>query len=87
MVLGKRLLFSIGNFVIHTHVLICKFYEIFFFFFFFRSERLGKNGIPEIKAHRFFRNDQWDWNNIRQSKYLFEPIFILVKVHASIDTH
>ena len=66
------------------YVLICKFYENLFYFF--RSERLGKNGIPEIKAHRFFRNDQWDWNNIRQSKYLFEPIFILVKAHAPIDT-
>ena len=53
-------------------------------FFFFRSERLGKNGIPEIKAHRFFRNDQWDWNNIRQSKYLFEPIFILYELHSKI---
>ena len=48
------------------------------YFIFFRSERLGKNGIPEIKAHRFFRNDQWDWNNIRQSKYLLNLSVILV---------
>jgi hypothetical protein len=34
----------------------------------FRNERLGKNGIEEIKAHRFFKNDGWNWSNIRQSK-------------------
>lgn len=32
-----------------------------------RVERLGKNGIEEIKAHRFFKNDQWHWNNIRDT--------------------
>lgn len=32
-----------------------------------RTERLGKNGIEEIKSHRFFRNDQWNWDNIRQA--------------------
>ena len=34
----------------------------------FRTQRLGRNGIGEIKAHPFFKNDQWDWGNIRQSK-------------------
>ncbi|XP_060563759.1 rho-associated protein kinase 2-like isoform X3 [Ruditapes philippinarum] len=32
-----------------------------------RNERLGKNGIEEIKAHRFFKNDGWNWGNIRQT--------------------
>ncbi|WAR23085.1 ROCK2-like protein [Mya arenaria] len=26
-----------------------------------RNERLGKHGIEEIKGHRFFKNDQWNW--------------------------
>ncbi|XP_052774970.1 rho-associated protein kinase 1-like isoform X1 [Mya arenaria] len=30
-----------------------------------RNERLGKHGIEEIKGHRFFKNDQWNWSNIR----------------------
>ncbi|XP_052256843.1 rho-associated protein kinase 2-like [Dreissena polymorpha] len=30
-----------------------------------RNERLGKNGIQEIKSHRFFKNDQWSWDTIR----------------------
>ena len=43
---------------------------ICFFVLFYRTERLGKNGIEEIKGHKFFVNDQWNWNSIRQSKYL-----------------
>ncbi|XP_074643969.1 rho-associated protein kinase 2-like [Tubulanus polymorphus] len=31
-----------------------------------RMERLGQHGIEEIKSHPFFKNDQWDWSNIRQ---------------------
>lgn len=37
----------------------------------FREVRLGRNGVEEIKYHPFFKNDQWDWDNIRDSKYFF----------------
>jgi len=30
-------------------------------------ERLGQNGVGEIRAHPFFVNDQWTWDTIRQS--------------------
>lgn len=29
-------------------------------------ERLGRNGVEEIKSHKFFQNDQWNWGTIRQ---------------------
>uniref|UniRef100_A0A670Z7N1 non-specific serine/threonine protein kinase n=1 Tax=Pseudonaja textilis TaxID=8673 RepID=A0A670Z7N1_PSETE len=32
-----------------------------------RDVRLGRNGVEEIKSHLFFKNDQWDWNNIRDT--------------------
>ncbi|CAG5126387.1 unnamed protein product, partial [Candidula unifasciata] len=32
-----------------------------------RTERLGRNGVEEIKRHPFFRNDTWTWENIRQT--------------------
>lgn len=32
-----------------------------------RSTRLGKNGIAEIQAHRFFVNDTWTFENLRES--------------------
>ncbi|XP_013777365.1 rho-associated protein kinase 2-like isoform X2 [Limulus polyphemus] len=31
-----------------------------------RSQRLGRNGIDEIKRRRFFHNDQWTFENIRE---------------------
>ncbi|KAJ8306530.1 hypothetical protein KUTeg_017075 [Tegillarca granosa] len=31
-----------------------------------RMERLGRNGVEEIKSHKFFQNDQWNWGTIRQ---------------------
>lgn len=37
----------------------------------FRDVRLGRNGVEEIKNHPFFKNDQWNWDNIRESKYPF----------------
>ncbi|XP_041484434.1 rho-associated protein kinase 2-like isoform X3 [Lytechinus variegatus] len=40
--------------------LICKFLTD-------RDTRLGKNGIEEIKQHRFFRNDMWTYENIRNT--------------------
>lgn len=33
-----------------------------------REVRLGRNGVDEIKRHPFFKNDQWTWENIRESK-------------------
>lgn len=32
-----------------------------------RSLRLGRNGVDEIKRHPFFNNDQWTFDNIRES--------------------
>nr|XP_033792041.1 rho-associated protein kinase 2 isoform X6 [Geotrypetes seraphini] len=32
-----------------------------------RDVRLGRNGVEEIKQHPFFKNDQWTWNNMRET--------------------
>ncbi|XP_017326505.1 rho-associated protein kinase 1 isoform X3 [Ictalurus punctatus] len=32
-----------------------------------REVRLGRNGVDEIKRHSFFKNDQWTWENIRET--------------------
>lgn len=32
-----------------------------------RTQRIGQKGIEEIQRHRFFVNDQWDWNSIREA--------------------
>lgn len=32
-----------------------------------RQERLGRNGIDEIKNHRFFQNADWTFENLRES--------------------
>ncbi|CAG0881848.1 unnamed protein product [Darwinula stevensoni] len=32
-----------------------------------RSNRLGRNGVEEIKSHRFFVNDQWTFDTIRDT--------------------
>lgn len=32
-----------------------------------RTVRLGRTGVDEIKAHKFFKNDQWNFDNIRDS--------------------
>ncbi|KAK3090086.1 hypothetical protein FSP39_009049 [Pinctada imbricata] len=32
-----------------------------------RTERLGRNGIDEIKAHHFFKNADWTWDTIREA--------------------
>lgn len=34
-----------------------------------REVRLGRNGVEEIKRHLFFKNDQWAWETLRDSKY------------------
>lgn len=44
----------------HAKKLICAFLTD-------RNVRLGRNGVEEIKQHQFFRNDTWDWDNIRQN--------------------
>ena len=31
-----------------------------------RDVRLGRNGATEVKAHLFFKQDDWTWTNIRQ---------------------
>ncbi|XP_016402244.1 rho-associated protein kinase 1-like, partial [Sinocyclocheilus rhinocerous] len=33
-----------------------------------REVRLGRNGVEEIKRHPFFKNDQWTFSTIRESK-------------------
>lgn len=41
---------------------------IFLLFSLFREVRLGRNGVEEIKRHLFFKNDQWAWETLRDSK-------------------
>ncbi|KAL8570037.1 hypothetical protein ACOMHN_036314 [Nucella lapillus] len=44
----------------HAKSLICAFLTD-------RTDRLGRNGVDEIKSHRFFKNDTWQWNTIRDT--------------------
>ncbi|KAJ6654057.1 hypothetical protein lerEdw1_007483 [Lerista edwardsae] len=44
----------------HAKDLICAFLTD-------REVRLGRNGVDEIKSHLFFKNDQWNWDNIRET--------------------
>ncbi|XP_070603717.1 rho-associated protein kinase 1 isoform X1 [Erythrolamprus reginae] len=32
-----------------------------------REVRLGRHGVEEIKRHPFFKNDQWSWENLRDT--------------------
>lgn len=32
-----------------------------------QSERIGRNGVEEIKSHPFFQNEPWNFDNIHQS--------------------
>ena len=32
-----------------------------------RTKRLGRNSVDEIKSHPFFKNDQWTFENLRES--------------------
>jgi len=32
-----------------------------------RKDRLGKNGVSEIKKHKFFKNDQWTFETLRDA--------------------
>ncbi|XP_015271898.1 PREDICTED: rho-associated protein kinase 2 [Gekko japonicus] len=44
----------------HAKDLICAFLTD-------REVRLGRNGVEEIKNHPFFKNDQWNWDTIRET--------------------
>uniref|UniRef100_A0A674NAL8 non-specific serine/threonine protein kinase n=1 Tax=Takifugu rubripes TaxID=31033 RepID=A0A674NAL8_TAKRU len=46
-----------------------------------REVRLGRNGVDEIKRHPFFKNDQWTWENIRDTAAPVVP-----ELSSDIDT-
>ncbi|XP_066534327.1 rho-associated protein kinase 2 isoform X1 [Hoplias malabaricus] len=46
-----------------------------------REVRLGRNGVEEIKSHRFFKNDQWTFDTIRDSVAPVVP-----ELSSDIDT-
>uniref|UniRef100_A0A8C6MIC5 Rho associated coiled-coil containing protein kinase 2 n=1 Tax=Nothobranchius furzeri TaxID=105023 RepID=A0A8C6MIC5_NOTFU len=46
-----------------------------------RFVRLGRTGVDEIKRHPFFRNDQWTFDNIRDTVAPVVP-----ELHSDIDT-
>ncbi|RXM99345.1 Rho-associated protein kinase 1 [Acipenser ruthenus] len=46
-----------------------------------REVRLGRNGVEEIKQHPFFKNDQWSWENIRETAAPVVP-----ELSSDIDT-
>uniref|UniRef100_A0A6Q2YG08 Rho-associated protein kinase 1 n=1 Tax=Esox lucius TaxID=8010 RepID=A0A6Q2YG08_ESOLU len=46
-----------------------------------REVRLGRNGVDEIKRHAFFKNDQWTWENIRETAAPVVP-----ELSSDIDT-
>uniref|UniRef100_A0A4W5QPI3 non-specific serine/threonine protein kinase n=1 Tax=Hucho hucho TaxID=62062 RepID=A0A4W5QPI3_9TELE len=46
-----------------------------------REVRLGRNGVDEIKRHPFFKNDQWTWENIRDTSAPVVP-----ELSSDIDT-
>ena len=33
---------------------------------YYRTARLGNKGVQEVQSHPFFKNDTWDFNNIRE---------------------
>ncbi|XP_013871141.1 rho-associated protein kinase 2 [Austrofundulus limnaeus] len=46
-----------------------------------RKVRLGRTGVDEIKRHPFFKNDQWTFDNIRDTVAPVVP-----ELHSDIDT-
>uniref|UniRef100_A0AAQ4RPU7 Rho-associated protein kinase 1 n=1 Tax=Gasterosteus aculeatus aculeatus TaxID=481459 RepID=A0AAQ4RPU7_GASAC len=46
-----------------------------------REVRLGRNGFDEIKRHPFFKNDQWTWENIRDTAAPVVP-----ELSSDVDT-
>uniref|UniRef100_A0A8C7UEL2 Rho-associated protein kinase 2 n=1 Tax=Oncorhynchus mykiss TaxID=8022 RepID=A0A8C7UEL2_ONCMY len=54
-----------------------------------REVRLGRNGVEEIKRHPFFKNDQWNFDSIRNSRNDMNNtnnIFFLSHLPSDIDT-
>ena len=47
----------------------------------FSSNRLGLNGVQEVKAHPFFVTDQWNWDNIRST-----VAYVIPELKSEIDT-
>lgn len=47
----------------------------------FRTGRLGRNGVEEIKSHSFFQNDQWTFDNLRDCKYYLQYNKMLFKIN------
>uniref|UniRef100_A0A1X7V8G1 non-specific serine/threonine protein kinase n=1 Tax=Amphimedon queenslandica TaxID=400682 RepID=A0A1X7V8G1_AMPQE len=45
------------------------------------SNRLGLNGVEEVKAHPFFVTDQWNWENIRST-----VAYVVPELKSEIDT-
>ncbi|XP_016392858.1 rho-associated protein kinase 1-like [Sinocyclocheilus rhinocerous] len=46
-----------------------------------REVRLGRNGVDEIKRHSFFKNDQWTWENMRETAAPVVP-----ELSSDVDT-
>lgn len=50
-----------------------------------RKVRLGRNGVDDIKQHAFFQNNQWTFDNIRESEcvsmFLESCVGFLVQDH------
>jgi len=40
----------------------------FFMFALCRKDRLGNKGVDEIKKHKFFKNDQWSFETLRNGE-------------------
>ncbi|XP_041661527.1 rho-associated protein kinase 2-like isoform X2 [Cheilinus undulatus] len=58
----------------HAKDLICAFLTD-------REVRLGRSGVEEIKSHPFFKNDQWTFDNIRETVAPVVP-----ELSSDIDT-
>ena len=41
-----------------------------------RTQRLGRTGVEEIRNHRFFVNDQWTFDTIRDCMNFSDSYFI-----------
>ncbi|KAJ0061335.1 hypothetical protein NL108_015845, partial [Boleophthalmus pectinirostris] len=46
-----------------------------------REVRLGRSGVEDVKKHPFFKNDQWTFDNIRETVAPVVP-----ELHSDIDT-
>lgn len=50
----------------------------------YRTQRLGRSGVEEIRNHKFFVNDQWTFDTIRDCTIELLTIEILLIVEESI---